>query len=113
MKLICDGLAVSTGAVTFSVTGMLAGLAPAELIVTVPLYVPALKPLVLIAMLTGDGTVPLGVAESQAAVPVEVVKAIPDVPVTLTDCAAGGVPPSVKLNVRGVEGTVNVVPETL
>ena len=84
----CDGEAVNTGAVTFSVTGMPAGLpaAPAEVTVTVPLYVPVDRPDGVTEMLTDDGTVPLGVAESHPdAAPVEVVKEIPDVPVTLTD----------------------------
>jgi hypothetical protein len=42
-----------------------------------------------------DGTVPLGVADNQVEVPVEVVNEIPDVPVMLTDCAAGLLPPMV------------------
>jgi hypothetical protein len=44
--------------------------------------------------LMDDGTVPLGVAESQEdAAPVYVVKFTPDVPVTFTLCDPGMLPP--------------------
>ena len=84
-----DGLAVNVAAVTLSVTGMLAGLpvAPVDVTVTAPVYIPAVRPVVLIEMLTDDDgeTVPLpGVAESQEDPPLEVVKEIPGVPVMLT-----------------------------
>ena len=94
-------MAVNTGAITFSVTGMLAGLpvAPLEVTVTVPVCGPTerpAKPAGLMDTLTDDGTVPLAVADSQAdAAPVEVVKEIPDVPEMLTDCELGVVLPTV------------------
>jgi hypothetical protein len=76
---------------------MAAGLpaAPVEVTVTVPLYVPAVRVAAFTDTLIEDGTAPLAVAESQDAAPVEVVKAIPDVPVMLTGCAAGALPPIV------------------
>lgn len=100
MKVSFDGVTVNEGAVTLSVTGIVAGLpaAPLEVTVTEPLYAPAErpdKPAALIDTLIEDGTVPLEVAASQAVPPVEVVNEIPDVPVTLTDCAAGVLPPTV------------------
>jgi hypothetical protein len=50
---------------------------------------------VLIEMLTEDGVVPLDLAVSQAAPPVEVVNDVPDGPETFTAWAAGAVPPMV------------------
>jgi hypothetical protein len=82
---------------TTSVTGMVAGLpeTPGAVTVTAPLYVAAARPVVLTEMLTVAGVVPLGVAESQAAPPVEVVNAVPDGPDTFTAWAAGAAPPMV------------------
>jgi hypothetical protein len=77
---------------------MPAGVAPGDVTVTVPLYDPAARPVspaALIDTLIDDGTVPLGVADNQADVPVEVVNEIPDVPPMLTDWAAGVLPPIV------------------
>jgi hypothetical protein len=113
-------VAVKVGAVTTSVTGIVPGLppAPAEVTVTVPLYWPAARPEradALMDTLMEDGTVPLGVAESQEAPPeveVEVVNEIPDVPEMLTDCAAGVLPPTVALKVKVLDGTVKIVEVT-
>lgn len=99
-KIRLPGLAVRVGwFVTFRVTGMVAGLplAPAEVTVTVPVNVPAVvNPAVLIPMLRLLGTVPpvAGDAVSQVWL-VEEVKAIPDVPEILTDCAVGVLPANV------------------
>jgi hypothetical protein len=87
LKLSEDGLAVIAGAVTFSVTGMLAGLpdAPVDDTATAPKYAPTASPLVFTETLTDPGTVvPLGVATSQIPPLVEVEKIIPEVPCTLT-----------------------------
>ena len=86
----CDGVAVSVGAVTFSVTGMVLGLpaAPVDVTVTEPLYDPAARPAGLTETLTGAGTLPLGVAASHeppVLVLAAVVKLIPEVPAILTD----------------------------
>ena len=74
-------------------------MAPVEVTVTDPVCGPTERPespAALMEMLMDDGTVPLGVAESQAdAAPVEVVNDIPAVPEMLTDCAVGVAPPTV------------------
>jgi hypothetical protein len=89
-------LTVTTGATTLSVTGMLAGLpvAPTEVTVTEPLYIPAVVRLDrtdwLSDTLMEDGIVPLAVDESHEPPPVVeelVVKLNPEVPEMLTDCA--------------------------
>jgi hypothetical protein len=72
--------------------------APDAVTVTVPLYAPAARPDGFTEILTDAGTVPLGVAESHVppvVVAAAVVKLIPDVPETLTDWAAGVLPPVV------------------
>jgi hypothetical protein len=63
-------LTVGTGAVTFKVTGTVTGLlvALAAVTVTLPVYVPAARPVGFTETLTLPGVVPLeGVAESQDA----------------------------------------------
>ncbi len=78
------GVALRTGAaVTTRLTLTVCGLAvaPAEVIVTVPLKVPAAKPVGLTATLTVPGVVPLaGVAESHVPPEAATVKfnAVPD-----------------------------------
>ena len=86
-----DGLAVNVpleveADATMSVIGMVAGLpeTPGAVTVTAPVYVAAARPVVLIEMLTVAGVVPLDVAVSQAAPPVEVVNDVPDGPETFT-----------------------------
>jgi len=99
--LSCDGLAVNVAPVTLSVTGMLPGLpvAPVEVTVTVPVCCPTdrpARPAGLMDTLMDCGTVPLAVADSQAdAAPVDVVKAMPAVPLMFTIWAAGVLPPTV------------------
>jgi hypothetical protein len=109
---------VGPAALTINETGMMAGLpaAPLEATVTEPLYVPAARPVMFAITLMEPGTVPLaGVADSHEppdVVAEAAVKVIPDVPVMLTACAPGALPPVVKLNVRGVVATVKVVDAT-
>jgi hypothetical protein len=108
-----------SGAVTVSVTDTVCGLfdARVELTVTVPLYVPAARPVRFTDTLSDPGVVPVGgLTTSQPAGDddADAVKRIAEPPpaVTPTVCAAGAEPPSaaVKLKtlVSSVSGAVTV-----
>ena len=89
---------------TVRVTGMLIGepVAPVEVIVTVPLYVPALNPEVSTLTDTVAGAEPLpGVAESQGALLDAAQESVPP-PAFVTDIVweAGLAPPTCPLNAR-------------
>ena len=92
------------GAVTVRVTGMLIGepVAPAEVIVTDPLYVPAASPEMSTLTVTVDGAAPLaGVAECQVALPDAAQESVPP-PAFVTDIVweAGLAPPAWPVNAR-------------
>ena len=89
---------------TVSVTGMLIGepVAPVEVIVTVPLYVPAANPEMSTPTDSVDGATPLaGVAESQGALSDAVQESVPP-PVFVTDIVweAGLASPAWPVNAR-------------
>jgi len=92
------------GAVTVSDTGMLTGepVTPVEVIVTVPLYVPAPNPEVSTLTDTVDGASPLaGIAESQVALSDAAQESVPP-PAFVTDIdrEAGLTPPAWPVNAR-------------
>jgi len=110
------GAAPGGGAVTVSVTVMLTDepVAPAEVIVTVPLYVPAPNPEVSTLTDTVDGATPLaGVAESQGALLDAAQESVPP-PAFVTDTAweTGLAPPSWPANARlpGVTDNTGAAP---
>ena len=101
---------------TVRVTGMLIGepVAPVEVIVTVPLYVPAPNPEMSTLTDTVDGATPLaGVAESQVALPDAAQESVPP-PAFVTDIVweAGLAPPAWPVNARlpGVTDKTEAVP---
>ena len=93
-------LRFKVGPTTTIVTGMVAEVAPGAETVTEPLNVPGVvKPEVTTETLIDEGTVPPDVAASHELGPelvdTDVVYTSPDVPVILTGCAVGAVPPIV------------------
>lgn len=93
MKLSEEELSVMAGPLeTTRVTLTVCEVTPLAAIVMLPVYVFAVKPDMLTDTLTDAGVVPVGVTESHG--PPELVAAVavnasPEVPPTLTGCAAG------------------------
>jgi hypothetical protein len=116
VKLRVDGLIESVcGASTVSETGIVIGLpvAPAEAMVTVPLYVAGVIPLAFTVTETLPGVLPLA-GETDSQLPLVVVAVAvkfkdPGVPVTEMVCAAGADPPCTWEKVR-LAGVAEMVP---